>query len=82
MKLLRTIKAKQRVWLETYILEAGSVADQTLQVLTDAANRGVDVKLIYDFVGSQKLKSSYLDKLKAAGTSLFIFIIHLPKEDK
>lgn len=59
--------AKKRVWMETYILEPGVVARKTIDELTRASLRGVDVKLIYDYVGSQKLRSKDVEGLKNCG---------------
>ncbi len=59
--------------METYILEPGSVARKTIQELTEAATRGVDVRLIYDYVGSQKLKDKDVESLKIAGMSYTSF---------
>lgn len=41
-------QAEQRVLLETYILKGDEVGERFKQALTDAAQRGVEVYLIYD----------------------------------
>jgi len=43
--------ARQRVWISTYIL-SGQLKDEMIQRLTNAHERGVDVRLLVDRIGS------------------------------
>ncbi len=64
--------ARQRVWLTTPYFVPTEVA---LYALTDAAMRGVDVKLLVPAKGDSKLVTaaarSYFDELQAAGVKVF-----------
>ncbi len=64
--------ARQRVWLTTpYFVPTESA----LYALTDAAMRGVDVKLLVPAIGDSKLVTaaaqSYFDELQRAGVKVF-----------
>jgi cardiolipin synthase len=64
-RLLR--QARKEVDLETYIYEAGTVGDRFLAELTDAARRGVRVRVLVDAYGSDALPDGYFAPLLAAG---------------
>ena len=51
--------ATQSIRMETYILEPDAIGVRTMQLLADAARRGVDVALIYDSVGSSALLTDW-----------------------
>ena len=59
--------AKRRISFETYIYEAGEVADQFTSALEEAARRGVRVSLVVDSVGGSGMSDKELERLKAAG---------------
>lgn len=60
--------ARERVWLETFIYEPDEIGQITLSKLVEAAKRpGCEVILMYDYVGSYALKSSFLQPLRDAG---------------
>lgn len=69
--------------METYILEPDTIGKKTLDHLTNAALRGLlfippkfigcEVKLIYDYLGSQRLNETHLWKLKKAGGNPIAF---------
>ena len=65
--------AQQRVWLETYIFRSDRVGQRTLDGLVAAAQRGCDVMVIYDYIGSIKLFNSFFDPLRAAGGRVYVF---------
>ncbi len=44
--------AKRRVWVEVFSIKDDVVGRKTLTLLREAAARGVDVVLIYDYIGS------------------------------
>ena len=62
-------EAKQRVWHETYILEPDRVGTQTIEALTRAAQRGCQVRLIYDALGSARVTDAFLKPLREAGAA-------------
>lgn len=52
--MLRAIDAAQvRVWLQTYIFEADEIGERFVHALTRAAERGLDVRVLVDGVGSR-----------------------------
>lgn len=60
--------ATASIHLEFYIWQPGGQADDVAQALIDAANRGVDVKLLLDAAGSRVFfKSKWPKALKHAG---------------
>jgi cardiolipin synthase len=67
-RLLR--QAQAEVDLETYIYEVGVVGDRFLAELTDAARRGVRVRVLVDAYGSDALPKHYFAPLLAAGGQL------------
>jgi cardiolipin synthase len=66
-------RASARVWLETYIFEPDRVGQAFLAALERAAERGVEVVLIVDAVGSSKLSGQLLAPLKAAGARVLLY---------
>lgn len=44
-------KAEEYIFIETYIIDEGSVLDELLAVLEQKVAEGVDVRLIYDDFG-------------------------------
>jgi cardiolipin synthase len=59
--------AKRRVWLEVYILEPDRVGARTIEELTRAAERGCEVRLLFDAIGSSHVTESFLRPLRVAG---------------
>ena len=59
--------AKRHVHCVIYILRPDETGLRFLQVLTEAARRGVQVRLCYDSFGSWGLKARHLAELHAAG---------------
>jgi cardiolipin synthase A/B len=60
-------KAKHHIHLDYYTIRADATGQLFLALLTEKAKRGVEVKLIYDGVGTLKLESAFLEKLHASG---------------
>lgn len=66
--------AKRYVHMEFYMFSEGLVFDHLLQVLSNKVKKGVEVRLIIDYVGaSNRLKRSSLRRLKGAGIQVRIF---------
>jgi cardiolipin synthase len=59
--------AREFVHLEIYIFRPDATGLRFLQLLTEAAQRGVAVRLLYDSLGSWGLKASHLEPLRVAG---------------
>ena len=66
-------KAKRRIWLENYIFEDGTVANALLEHLIPALDRGVEVRILVDAVGSHRLSKGLMDRLRHHGAKLRIY---------
>jgi cardiolipin synthase len=67
-------KAKDHIHLEYYIIEDGELATELLEILVDKARNGVEVRVIYDDVGSWQLSKNYVETLKEAGVKVQAFL--------
>jgi cardiolipin synthase len=65
--------AKWRIHLETYILRADATGGRLLDAMTARARAGVEVRLLFDGVGSLGLDGGQLDGLRAAGADVVVF---------
>lgn len=63
-------EAGERVWVSMYILAPDRVGHTTIERLAHASARGCDVRLLYDGVGSIRLRRRHLAPLEAAGASM------------
>ena len=59
-------KAEDHVCLGTYILDDGAILDRLLEVLADRAAAGVDVRVLYDHLGSISISNRALRRFEAA----------------
>jgi cardiolipin synthase len=57
-------EATKSIYVQTYTLEPDDVGLRTLQELEHAAERGLDVRLIFDRLGSIEIDSSHLERLR------------------
>ena len=62
--------ARRRISFETYIYNKGSVGEQFTQAFEAAARRGVQVNLVVDAMGSNKIPKEWQERLKAAGVKV------------
>ncbi|KAH0480349.1 MAG: uncharacterized protein KVP18_000785 [Porospora cf. gigantea A] len=65
--------AHQRVWMETYVFDGSPAAERTAGKLAAAARRGVDVRLLCDWLGSYRMPEGLLKDLKHAGVDVVMF---------
>ena len=65
--------AEHSVELETYILHDDVVGERFASALSAAAERGVKVKLIADWVGMRGTPSNFLDRMRARGVDVRVF---------
>lgn len=66
--------AKRFILMEFFIIDEGEVWDSVLAILKRKVDEGVDVRLVYDDVGTIKfLPQSYPDKLRAMGLKVALF---------
>lgn len=61
------------VWVETYILQAVNSPVRVLKALERAAQRGLDVRLMVDAVGTPKLDPVWAQRLQDAGVMYRIY---------
>ncbi len=72
LKALR--KAKHHIHLEYYIIEEDKIGNQIKKILIQKARQGIEVRLIYDDVGSWKLSRSFKKELADAGIEIYPFM--------
>ena len=65
--------AERRIHLETYILRADQIGGEFLSSLAERAADGVEVRVLYDAIGSFGLDESALEPLRAAGGEAVAF---------
>ena len=60
-------KAKKSINIEFYIFKNDDIGTKILDILEEKAKNGVEVRLLYDSVGSRLLNRNVLKKLRAVG---------------
>ena len=65
--------ASHRVHLETYILRTDTTGLRFLDALAARAEQGVEVRLLYDSVGSRGLDARAFERLLEAGGDVLAF---------
>lgn len=65
--------ARTRVWLEIYIILDDAAGQAIAAALTERARAGVDVRLLYDAVGSLSTPSAFFNDLEQAGVQVCVF---------
>ncbi len=63
-------RAQQRVSLESYIFHDGEIGRRFTEALARAAGRGVQVRLVLDSLGSQKIGDANVARLEKAGARI------------
>jgi len=72
--MLRAIeRARHRISFETYVYNAGEVADQFTSAFEAAAKRGVEVRLVLDSIGAQNIEEEHIKRLENAGCKVAWF---------
>jgi cardiolipin synthase len=59
--------AKRHVHVETYIFKSDRTGHEVLDALVHAAKRGVEVRLVFDALGSYGTKGKFFEPLRRAG---------------
>jgi cardiolipin synthase len=71
---LETIRAAERsVNLTTYVYWQGDIAVEVAELLSQKAEEGVEVNVLLDWVGSLRMDSTLVDRMKASGVSVARF---------
>ena len=65
--------ANQSIRLETYLYADDAIGQMVTQALCDAAQRGVDVRLVVDGFGARNIGTHHLPLLQQAGVHVRIF---------
>ncbi|MFD0871916.1 MULTISPECIES: cardiolipin synthase [Paenibacillus] len=66
-------KAVHHIHMEYYIYRDDEIGTQIQQILIEKAKAGVEVRFLYDAVGSLKLPESFLDEMRRAGVQVVAF---------
>jgi cardiolipin synthase len=66
--------AKHHIHLETFILQPDATGERFRSLLAEKAKQGVEVRLLYDALGSHKIRRSWLRPLLAAGAKTGSFL--------
>ncbi len=67
-------KARKYIHLEYYILEPGELLDRLKEILIAKVKAGVEVRIIYDDVGSWGLPKKYRQEMREAGIQIYPFL--------
>jgi cardiolipin synthase len=71
---IELLKAEKYIFLEFFIISTGEMWESILDILKDKISNGVDVRLIYDDVGSLlKLPRNYSKYLESLGLKVYVF---------
>jgi cardiolipin synthase A/B len=65
--------AQERIWLEVYIFGDDRAGREVARALGERAAAGLDVRLLYDAVGSQATPSAFFDALSADGVRVHAY---------
>ena len=65
--------AKHSIYLQYYIFLDDNIGNEIGEILKEKAKDGVEVKVIYDHVGSFSAKNSFFKKMKEAGIEVHPF---------
>ena len=72
-------KAEHHIHLDTFIISCDPLGQIVADALIDKARQGVEVRIIYDDVGSWKTKSRFFDRMRAEGIEIYAFMpVHFP----
>lgn len=66
--------AKRFIHLEYYIIEMGELTSQLKELLIQKAGEGVEVRVIYDDVGSWDLTRYFIRELRNSGVQIYPFL--------
>lgn len=67
-------KAEHHIHLDTFIIASDSLGQLVADALIDKARQGVEVRVIYDDVGSWKTKNRFFDRMRAEGIEVYAFM--------
>ncbi|WP_017726937.1 cardiolipin synthase [Halalkalibacterium ligniniphilum] len=72
--ILQALKmAKHHIHLEYYIVRHDEIGNKIKDILIERAQNGVEVRFLYDAVGSWRLSKAYIQELRRAGVEIVAF---------
>lgn len=60
-------RAREKIWVSTYIYRNDLMGHRFADAFADAARRGVDVRLLYDALGSHTTPAPFFEDMRARG---------------
>lgn len=66
-------KAEHHIHMEYYIYRSDDIGHEIQQILIDKAKAGVEVRFMYDAVGSIQMPKSFINEMKAAGVEVGVY---------
>ncbi|RPF52110.1 cardiolipin synthase [Aquisalibacillus elongatus] len=66
-------QAEHHIHLEYYIVRSDEIGNEIKDILIEKAKAGVEVRFLYDAVGSWKMDNKYKEELKKAGVEFVAF---------
>lgn len=73
--------AQHHIHLETFIFDDDEIGKQIADVLIERRRAGVEVRIIYDAIGSRNMSDEFAERLLGAGMELFKYRPIDPVED-
>ncbi|MDN4524305.1 cardiolipin synthase [Fictibacillus fluitans] len=70
----RLSEAKRYIHIEYYIFRSDRLGKEIIDILIEKAQEGVEVRFLYDAVGSLSLSSAEVDRMKKAGIHVYSFL--------
>lgn len=67
-------QARKHIHLDYYIIEHGCIGNELQQLLIKKAKEGIEIRVIYDDIGSWKTKKWYFQEMKDAGVQVYPFL--------
>ena len=72
--MLAAIRAARRtIDFESYIYWSGEIGQTFADALAERAKAGVEVRVLLDWLGSQKIEKRLLDEMRGAGVQIYLF---------
>lgn len=59
--------ARRRVWVESYIVRNDRLGEKLARALVRAHDRGADVRLLYDALGSKNTRPEFIESIRRTG---------------
>ncbi|MFL1896204.1 cardiolipin synthase [Aquimarina sp. 2-A2] len=66
--------AKSFIHIQYYIFEDGELADIFIDIFKEKIKEGVQIRILYDAIGSRSLSKKYIKQLKNIGVEVYSFL--------